>query len=64
MQVDEETTAESTGFPADILNDFMAGDEIFLGFSGGTIGVVVGLIVISVLGGITLEDSYFRELWT
>ena len=42
----------------------MAGDEIFLGFSGGTIGVVVGLIVISVLGGITLEDSYFRELWT
>ena len=62
MQVDEETTAESTGFPADILNDFMAGDEIFLGFSGGTIGVVVGLIVISVLGGIISRRFLFPRI--
>jgi hypothetical protein len=32
MQVDEETTAESTGFPADILNDFMLETRFFSDF--------------------------------
>ena len=62
MQDGEETTAESTEFPADVLNDFMAGDEILLGFSGGAIGVVVGLIVISVLGGIISRRFLFPRI--
>ena len=62
MQDGEETTAESTGFRADVLNDFMAGEEILLGFSGGTIGVVVGLIVISVLGGIISRRFLFPRI--
>ncbi len=62
MQVDEETTAESVGFPADILNEIMAGDEIILGFSGGTIGVLVGIMVISVLGGIISRRFLFPRI--
>ena len=32
MQDGDENTAESTGFTADMLNDFMAGEDIFQGF--------------------------------
>tara|TARA_B100000035_G_scaffold48775_1_gene37273 strand:- start:1120 stop:2235 length:1116 start_codon:yes stop_codon:yes gene_type:complete len=62
MQDGEENTAESTGFTADMLNDFMAGEDIFLGFSGGTLGVVIGLIVISVIGGIISRRFLFPRI--
>ena len=62
MQDGEETSAEGAGFPADTLNDFMTGEDIFLGFSSGTIGVVIGLIVLSVLGGIISRRYLFPKI--
>jgi len=62
MQDSEETSAEGAGFPADTLNDFMVGEDIFLGFSSGTIGVVIGLIVLSVLGGIISRRFLFPKI--
>ena len=62
MQDGEETSAEGAGFPADKLNDFMVGEDIFLGFSSGTIGVVIGLIVLSVLGGIISRRYLFPKI--
>jgi MscS family membrane protein len=62
MQDGEENTAEGTGFTADMLNDFMAGEDFFLGFSGGTLGVVIGLIVISVIGGIISRRFLFPRI--
>ena len=62
MQDSEETSAEGAGFPADTLNDFMVGEEIFLGFSSGTIGVVVGLIALSILGGIISRRFLFPKI--
>ena len=64
MQDSEETSAEGTGFPADTLNDFMVGEDIFLGFSSGTIGVVIGLITSLYSVELSLGDSYSRKLWT
>ena len=62
MQDSEETSAEGAGFPADTLNDFMVGEDIFLGFSSGTIGVVVGLIALSILGGIISRRFLFPKI--
>ena len=62
MQDSEEASAESTGFPADTLNDFMVGEDIFLGFSSGTIGVVIGLIALSVFGGIISRRFLFPKI--
>ena len=52
MQDGEETVSSDVGFLTEMLNEIMAGDEILLGFSGGTIAIVIGLIAISVVGGI------------
>ena len=62
MQDSEETSAEGAGFPANTLNDFMVGEDIFLGFSSGTIGVVVGLIALSILGGIISRRFLFPKI--
>ena len=62
MQDSEETSAEGAGFPANTLNDFMLGEDIFLGFSSGTIGVVVGLIALSILGGIISRRFLFPKI--
>ena len=62
MQDGEETSAEGAGFPANTLNDFMVGEDIFLGFSSGTIGVVVGLIALSILGGIISRRFLFPKI--
>ena len=62
MQDSEETSAEGAGFPADTLNDFMVGEDIFLGFSSGTIGVVIGLIALSVFGGIISRRFLFPKI--
>ena len=62
MQDSEETSAEGAGFPADTLNDFMVGEDIFLGFSSGTIGVVIGLITLSVFGGIISRRFLFPKI--
>lgn len=62
MQDSEETSAEGTGFLVDTLNDFMVGEDIFLGFSSGTIGVVIGLITLSVFGGIFSRRFLFPKI--
>jgi len=62
MQDSEETVGEGAGFPAEMLNDIMAGEDIFLGFSGGTMGVVIGLIAISVLGGVISRRFLFPRI--
>ena len=62
MQDSEETSAEGAGFLVDTLNDFMVGEEIFLGFSSGTIGVVIGLIALSILGGIISRRFLFPKI--
>ena len=62
MQDSEETSAEGAGVPANTLNDFMVGEEIFLGFSSGTIGVVIGLIALSILGGIISRRFLFPKI--
>jgi len=62
MQDSEETSAEGAGFPANTLNDFMVGEDIFLGFSSGTIGVVIGLIALSILGGIISRRFLFPKI--
>ena len=62
MQDSEETSAEGTGFLVDTLNDFMVGEDIFLGFSSGTIGVVIGLIALSILGGIISRRFLFPKI--
>ena len=62
MQDSEETSAEGAGFPANTLNDFMVGEDIFLGFSSGTIGVVIGLITLSVFGGIISRRFLFPKI--
>ena len=62
MQDSEETSAEGAGFPADTLNDFMVGEDVFLGFSSGTIGVVIGLITLSVFGGIISRRFLFPKI--
>ena len=62
MQDSEETSAEGTGFLVDTLNDFMVGEDIFLGFSSGTIGVVIGLITLSVFGGIISRRFLFPKI--
>ena len=62
MQDSEETSAEGTGFLVDSLNDFMVGEDIFLGFSSGTIGVVIGLITLSVFGGIFSRRFLFPKI--
>ena len=62
MQDSEETSSEGAGFLVDILNDFMVGEDIFLGFSSGTIGVVIGLITLSVFGGIISRRFLFPKI--
>ena len=62
MQDSEETSAEGAGFLVDTLNDFMVGEDIFLGFSSGTIGVVIGLITLSVFGGIFSRRFLFPKI--
>ena len=62
MQDSEETSAEGAGFLVDTLNDFMVGEDIFLGFSSGTIGVVIGLITLSVFGGIISRRFLFPKI--
>ena len=62
MQDSEETSAEGAGFLVDTLNDFMVGEDIFLGFSSGTIGVVIGLIALSVFGGIISRRFLFPKI--
>ena len=62
MQDSEETSAEGAGFLVDKLNDFMVGEDIFLGFSSGTIGVVIGLITLSVFGGIISRRFLFPKI--
>ena len=62
MQDSEETSAEGTRFLVDTLNDFMVGEDIFLGFSSGTIGVVIGLITLSVFGGIISRRFLFPKI--
>ena len=62
MQDSEETSAEGAGFLVDTLNDFMVGEDVFLGFSSGTIGVVIGLITLSVFGGIISRRFLFPKI--
>lgn len=62
MQDSEETSAEGAGFLVDTLNDFMVGEDVFLGFSSGTIGVVIGLITLSVFGGIFSRRFLFPKI--
>ncbi len=62
MQDGEETVSSDVGFLTEMLNEIMAGDEILLGFSGGTIAIVIGLIAISVIGGIISRRFLFPKI--
>ncbi|MEC8938730.1 MAG: mechanosensitive ion channel family protein [Candidatus Thermoplasmatota archaeon] len=62
MQDGEETATSDAGFSTEMLNEIMAGDDILLGFSGGTIAIIIGLVAISVVGGIISRRFLFPRI--
>tara|TARA_B100000214_G_scaffold99253_1_gene69121 strand:- start:3049 stop:4164 length:1116 start_codon:yes stop_codon:yes gene_type:complete len=62
MQDSEETVSEDPGFPAEMLNEWMAGDEFLLDFSSGTIAIVLAIIAISVTGGVISRRYLFPKI--
>ena len=51
-----------SGFPMDMLNELMSGNAIALGFSGGTLGIVLALMGLSIGVGITARRFIFPKL--
>jgi hypothetical protein len=51
-----------SGSPMDILNELMSGDAIALGFSPGTLGIVLALMGLSFGVGITARRFIFPKL--
>ena len=62
MQDATEGGETVSGFPMDMLNELMSGNAIVLGFSGGTLGIVLALMGLSIGVGITARRFIFPKL--
>lgn len=61
MQDGSEAEASEAGFPEGMLNDLMDGSEVLLGFSSGTLMVVIALVGLSI--GIGIASRRFIFPW-
>ena len=62
MQDGSESDTSKAGFPEEILNDLMDGSEVLLGFSSGTLMVVIGLVGLSIGIGVAARRFIFPLL--
>lgn len=62
MQDESDTGTSEAGFPSGMLNDLMSGDEVLLGFSSGTLIVIIAAIGISIGGGIAARRFIFPKI--
>ena len=62
MQDESDTGASESGFPIEMLNDLMSGNEVLLGLSSGTMMVIIAAIGLSIGGGIAARRFIFPKI--
>ena len=62
MQDESDAGTSESGFPSEMLNDLMSGNDVLLGFSSGTLMVIIAAIGISIGGGIAARRFVFPKI--